>query len=404
MQNLQFPAPETKIKDSLPGLLNSMRTIMSNNSGSSFPTTELQLGQFCYRQDQGAIYMLKTIDEQGIATWVKVIDLSGNPTTAEAMAAALKVLSDTMSNSGLGTAGRGKLLTNFKDVPVSGMYSGYGDGVPAANGIAPAANGPQGTGNTMMGILALAVNENLVYYVVVNGAYNIWVGQYVKSTGLMGWDQVMRKGNLGSAAFANTGINTGNLVPFGTAGFHGGNCEIVGDWNAARGYGQRYYMAPGTAANSPPGGTWYMGQYIEHNGNWGIQEVWAFEGTGKRFWRAYQNGTWGPWQPVYTGAWMADVYVRGGDITLGYEYPLPGSYIRMVSGNVYIPTHASKPLPIGSQFTIRQQSGTPVQIIPWSGVNLNTPETNRTRKGNSTVTVVKVGNDDWDLMGDLELA
>src|SRR5262245_56964788 len=49
--------------------------------------------------------------------------------------------------------------------------------------------------------------------------------------------------------------------------------ETPDDWNSAIDNG--WYMSS-TAANSPVGGTWWIGMVTQHNSAWIQQEVWAF--------------------------------------------------------------------------------------------------------------------------------
>lgn len=64
-----------KIAESLSLILNNDKTAISHNSGSAFPTTNLQLGMTCYRTDEEKLYELRNIEEQ---EWACIADLSGN--------------------------------------------------------------------------------------------------------------------------------------------------------------------------------------------------------------------------------------------------------------------------------------------------------------------------------------
>ena len=67
------------------------------------------------------------------------------------------------------------------------------------------------------------------------------------------------------------------------------------DWNDAKGNG---WYSSSTTANAP-GGDWWLGEVIQHDGNWVTQTLTQFTGdtsTDTRTWRRKMNGsTWGSW-------------------------------------------------------------------------------------------------------------
>lgn len=84
-----------------------------------------------------------------------------------------------------------------------------------------------------------------------------------------------------------------------------------------------------------------------------------------------------------------------------------GKYIKMNAAGVNtvtVPTNASVAFDIGTQIVIRQSGAGKTAILPAGGVTINTPETLSLRKQHSTATLVKVGTNEWDVVGDLELA
>lgn len=70
----EIPSTQS-LQSSLSLLLNNDKTALSSNSGTAFPTTNLQVGMFCLRTDQGKLYQLK----DAIPTWVMVADLTKTP-------------------------------------------------------------------------------------------------------------------------------------------------------------------------------------------------------------------------------------------------------------------------------------------------------------------------------------
>lgn len=84
-----------------------------------------------------------------------------------------------------------------------------------------------------------------------------------------------------------------------------------------------------------------------------------------------------------------------------------GQYVRVTvssANNVTVPAESSVNFPIGTQITIRQAGAGQTTIVEGTGVTVTTPETLKLRGQHSTATLVKVGSDLWDLMGDLEAA
>lgn len=69
----EIPASET-LRNSRQKLLDNDKTAISCNSGSAFPTVNLQPGMLCFRTDEQKLYQLNANGE----TWVELFDLSGN--------------------------------------------------------------------------------------------------------------------------------------------------------------------------------------------------------------------------------------------------------------------------------------------------------------------------------------
>ena len=84
------------IRDSREKLLNNDKTAISCNSGSSFPTINLQAGMLCYRTDENALYQLKADG----ATWIKIMDCSGTVSKApNAESTEVTAMGDTITPS-----------------------------------------------------------------------------------------------------------------------------------------------------------------------------------------------------------------------------------------------------------------------------------------------------------------
>lgn len=81
-----------------------------------------------------------------------------------------------------------------------------------------------------------------------------------------------------------------------------------------------------------------------------------------------------------------------------------GNYIRMTNGSsstLTVPTNASVAFEIGTEIDIHRAAGT-VTVVASGGVTVNTAETLILRKTHSTATLIYVGSDVWDLVGDLQ--
>lgn len=74
MQNYTEISENQTLRDSRSLLLNNDKTAMSNSSGESFPTQNLQVGMFCYRTDEKKLYQLM----DNMPTWKLVVDMSGD--------------------------------------------------------------------------------------------------------------------------------------------------------------------------------------------------------------------------------------------------------------------------------------------------------------------------------------
>lgn len=79
------------------------------------------------------------------------------------------------------------------------------------------------------------------------------------------------------------------------------------------------------------------------------------------------------------------------------------NYLRCTSAGstvLTVPTNASVAFPNGTHVDIHRASGT-VSVAAAGGVTVNTAETLILRKTHSTATLIKVGTNEWDLVGDL---
>ena len=72
MQKYTEIAENQTLKESRELLLNNDKTALSNSSGTSFPTQNVQIGQFCFRTDEATLYQCT-----GENTWTKLVTFTG---------------------------------------------------------------------------------------------------------------------------------------------------------------------------------------------------------------------------------------------------------------------------------------------------------------------------------------
>lgn len=84
-----------------------------------------------------------------------------------------------------------------------------------------------------------------------------------------------------------------------------------------------------------------------------------------------------------------------------------GKLVRLDAGTPQtfeVPTNASVAFPTGTQILVGQAGAGQLTIAGDTGVTVNTPETLLLRTQHSKATLVKVGTNEWELIGDLEAA
>lgn len=73
MQNVQRIQEEWTVANSLAPMNENWQSLLSNNSGISFPVTNLELGQACFRTDELALYVLANVHDK---LWIKIAQLT----------------------------------------------------------------------------------------------------------------------------------------------------------------------------------------------------------------------------------------------------------------------------------------------------------------------------------------
>lgn len=81
-------------------------------------------------------------------------------------------------------------------------------------------------------------------------------------------------------------------------------------------------------------------------------------------------------------------------------------YIRMTAATaktLIVPNNSAVAFEVGTLIPVRQAGAGQTTIVPDAGVTIHTAETLKLRKRHSMITLVKVGTDEWDLTGDVEV-
>lgn len=80
-----------------------------------------------------------------------------------------------------------------------------------------------------------------------------------------------------------------------------------------------------------------------------------------------------------------------------------GKYVRVLDSNTVFVGVEPDGWEVGDMVTLRQAGDGHIEIIPIGGADVLTPETLRSRRSGSTITLTYVGGGEFDLAGDLEL-
>lgn len=380
MQQFGLPVGGTLVKDSLLLLTQSITTVLSNSSGTSFPSTGLQVGQLCVRTDQGVkgrIYELSgyTEDVPPAPVWTLVFDLNLTATSKEYVDNQITTLTNAM-NSGLtgaayyiGMTGPAKYLstaiasTDYDLAPVAGVANAtFGSD---ASRMLAAYTLPTGSVRAVQdefqtdgkrrwrASTSTTWSPWQVPVTLVNGASSDFPAFYAVADNSAG----LRLREVGLAGIAS-GITWAQAPKMDF--FWSGQVHTRLGINSA-GQLQMYRESLDTVPAT-----------LLHSSN------------------------------LHT---VQKIGYKTDDYTLTIN-DLSGTYLRMFKAtaiNLIVPTNATQPIPIGTVITVRQVGVGQLNCFATSGVTIATPETTRLRKNGSTATLLKIDTDYWELSGDLEL-
>jgi hypothetical protein len=180
MQQFVSIASSEKLTDSRQEILNNDLTVMSCNSGTSFPTTNLEVGMFCLRTDLNQLFQMVDMTP----TWKMVFDLSKTATSKEYVDAqnatkvnASDVVAIAAANKILRLDGSGKLPASITGdaATVGGLAPGVGANnvlLLDAGGKVPASNLPVATASAVGAVKpgnGLSVDANGALTVAASG-------------------------------------------------------------------------------------------------------------------------------------------------------------------------------------------------------------------------------------------
>lgn len=115
------------------------------------------------------------------------------------------------------------------------------------------------------------------------------------------------------------------------------------------------------------------------------------------------------WEVLSSGGGSAPTEVVVINKTASHTLELSDAsgYVRMnvaSAHNLTVPPNGTVAFAVGAVIQVRQVGVGQTTVVAGAGVTINTSETLKARKQGSTLTLVKVGTNEWDLTGDLEVA
>lgn len=355
-------------------LANSIKSVMSNSSGTSFPSTELQVGMGCYRTDEGKVYHLKGFESDGTTPiWVVTADLSKAITDKAYVDSAISSLSASVGLALTGVAYYDQLL---------------GPAVMRTADVAAATNLDTITQAGIHNVLVTSSpSRTLRVTAPSKGSTRVIQEEFnVETVPGKRWRSKLDTGAFSAWRYpVVTDINGVVQSPLFFAGATAGAAALILNEVGAVGSGQQgNTYAPAIRF------AWYQG----------VTRDLKMTFNGQLLWNNQQVIT------AADGAAMTTPVDKAASYT-GVLSDVSGRWFRMGASTAQtftVPTNAAAALPIGTVWNVRQTGTGQLTIVAPIGVTINTAETLILRKQHSTCSLVKVGTDTWDLVGDMVLA
>ena len=102
-QKLNLFSDDLFLRDSHTPIIHNFLTVLSQSSGTTFPTTNLEAGRPCYRTDQLKLYVL--VETLPVPRWRLLFDFNNDrtPTSLEQLTDAITAVNETMATTDSGT-------------------------------------------------------------------------------------------------------------------------------------------------------------------------------------------------------------------------------------------------------------------------------------------------------------
>lgn len=279
-------------------ILDRDAAVQSNFSGTAFPTTNIVVGQFCFRTDQNILYMLKDTTP----TWIQVTSiaaataivpnanlLDGYDTSTGTTASTIPVrnASGQLPGDITGNAATASAWATARTLSFTGDVTGSGSVSGSAN-VATAMT-LANSGATAGSYTAANITVDAKGRVTAASSNSSLVSSFNTRTGAVTLTSADVTGALGYTPVATTGATfTGNVVASGSAqfrsttttdnarntGYKDANGGDIGELNRSTEYFDdriancRGYMPNGNCAGNtsynPPNGNWWT---------WGVASV-----------------------------------------------------------------------------------------------------------------------------------
>lgn len=381
MQQFNLPVPSTYVGNSLALLTASINTVLSNHSGTAFPSTNLQVGMHCFRSDQGAkgrMYVLSgfTTDPTPLPIWTMTYDMNLTFTNKEYVDQQITSLTNTMNQNLAGVA----------------YYAGLTGAAQLQGSDYSAAQGDAGLAAGVHNIVVTSGSDTRLTLVSTMPRGNVRAVQdEFKPDGTRRW----RASNGSVWSAWETPITMVN-----------GACVDYPSFYAGAVNGNAFRVREVGLAGTSNGSAWGYSPSIDFFWSGYIQTLFGIDSTGELM--AQRVGVDASPVRLITAANLHTVQ-KISNKTDSYGLvasDLSGGYIRLNSAtavNLVVYTNAAQPMPIGTVITLRQVGAGQVTVVASSGVTIYSPETLKLRKAGSTAMLIKISADVWELSGDLEL-
>lgn len=380
MQQYGLPISSTLVKDSLPLLAASIGTVLSNSSGTSFPSTNLQVGMLCVRTDQGAkgrIYELSgyTSDTPPAPVWTLLFDLSLTATSQEYVDQQINSLTNSL-NSGLTGVTYNSTLA--------------GPALYRSADLASANLGGYGTSGVTNVVYSGLPSTLLLSTVMPKGDVRQVQAEYMAD---------------GSVRHRSASATAWTPWRYPLSMVDGNVKDAPAFYVNATSQGAMRIREAGLGSTANPT-TWAYAPRIDFFWSGVIQSFLGIDNVGQlQLQRVGYDGA--PTTLLNSGNLHTVQKIRYYTADYGFlATDLSGGYFRFNSAsaiNAVVYANSTQPIPIGTVYTLRQTGNGQLNVYASAGVTIASPETTRLRKAGSTASLIKIDTDYWELSGDLEL-